>query len=54
LSSNPVEEVGVHLRTHRFHEITSKAVASRRINVQDTEPWVKPEGGGSEAAFRFQ
>ena len=39
------------MRTNRLHEIACQTVASRRVNVQNTQTWIKPQCGSSEPSF---
>jgi hypothetical protein len=54
LPGNPVKQVGIDLGADRLYEITSKAVASRGIDVQYAQPWIKAQRGSRESSLRFK
>jgi hypothetical protein len=54
LLGNPVQQIGVNLRTDYFHKVTRQAVASGCVHVQDTDAGIETDGSSGQPSLGFQ
>jgi hypothetical protein len=54
LARDPIQQEGINLGTHNLHEIAGKAIASRCVDVENTNAGVETKGGSREPGLGFQ
>ena len=54
LPRNPVQQVGINLRTDYFHKVARQAVASRCVYMQDTHTGIETEGSSGQSSLGFE
>lgn len=53
LASNPINHVSIYLGANWLEYVESQTITTSRVNVENSEARIQPEGGSGSASFRF-
>jgi hypothetical protein len=54
LPRNPVQHIGVNLRTDYFHKVARQAITSGCVHVQNAHTGIETQGSGGQPSLGFE